>query len=67
MKKSLIKIAISAGVVISALSISVAEAAQSITIGTFGDPNPMQWAAHEHKSVSSILAKFLSCGTVELR
>ena len=45
----MIKIAISAGVAISALSISVAEAAQTITIGTFGDPTPMQWAAHDHK------------------
>lgn len=49
MKKSFVKIAISAGVAIAAFSITVAEAAQTITVGTFGDPTPMQWAAHEHK------------------
>jgi taurine transport system substrate-binding protein len=31
----------------------VAQADQTITIGTFGDPTPMQWAAHEHKFSSA--------------
>ena len=31
------------------LALGTCQAAQTITVGTFGDPTPMQWAAHEHK------------------
>lgn len=31
----------------AAVSFGTCQAAQTVTVGTFGDPTPMQWAAHE--------------------
>lgn len=36
-------------IAIAGLSFCTCQAAQSLIVGTFGDPTPMQWAAHEHK------------------
>jgi taurine transport system substrate-binding protein len=49
MNKFFVKALVCVGAMALVSTFSTAQAEQAITIGTFGDPTPMQWAAHEHK------------------